>query len=82
MVGTLALRPPYDLSKPLRANGSRECAPDDRLCEAIHLTACGGMDCFVARAPRNDEVGLLIHMSNSERMCVSVLAACCARDLL
>jgi hypothetical protein len=23
----------------LRANGSRECAPDDRLREAIHLTA-------------------------------------------
>jgi hypothetical protein len=27
-----------DLSS-LRANGSRECAPDDRLREAIHLAA-------------------------------------------
>ena len=32
----------------LRANGSRECAPDDRLREAIHFTASGGVDCFVA----------------------------------
>jgi uncharacterized small protein (DUF1192 family) len=31
----------------LRANGSRECAPDDRLREAIHLAA-KEMDCFVA----------------------------------
>jgi len=33
----------------LRANGSRECAPDDRLREAIHFSACGTMDCFVGR---------------------------------
>ena len=33
----------------LRANGSRECAPDDRLREAIHsASARGEMDCFVA----------------------------------
>src|SRR5712664_2790121 len=33
----------------LRANGSRECAPDDRLHEAIHLAAQRKkMDCFVA----------------------------------
>jgi hypothetical protein len=31
----------------LRANGSRECAPDDRLREAIHHYG-GNMDCFVA----------------------------------
>jgi hypothetical protein len=36
------------LSPSLRANGSRECAPDDRLREAIHVTARGDMDCFVA----------------------------------
>ncbi|KRR04009.1 hypothetical protein CP49_12615 [Bradyrhizobium valentinum] len=42
------------LSTSLRANGSRECAPDDRLREAIHRAACGDMDCFVAFAPRND----------------------------
>jgi len=29
------------------ANGSRECAPDDRLREAIHLLG-GKLDCFVA----------------------------------
>jgi hypothetical protein len=32
----------------LRANGSRECAPDDRLREAIHSAASREMDCFVA----------------------------------
>jgi hypothetical protein len=32
----------------LRANGSRECAPDDRLREAIQNEANGWMDCFVA----------------------------------
>src|SRR6476620_4751597 len=48
----------------LRANGSRECAPDDRLIEEIQSAACGEMDCFrlrslsyggqvVAVAPRN-----------------------------
>ena len=44
----------------MRANGSRECAPDDGLREAIHLTACGGMDGFVANAPRNDGVRFVI----------------------
>jgi hypothetical protein len=44
--------------------GRREAPPDDRLREAIHASACGAMDCFVAsaqncsailsRAPRND----------------------------
>src|SRR5207253_8932403 len=38
----------------LRANGSRERAPDDRLREAIQSKAAG-VDCFVADAPRNDE---------------------------
>ena len=39
----------------LRANGSRECAPDDRLREAIHRTA-QRMDGLLRRfAPRNDE---------------------------
>jgi hypothetical protein len=38
----------------VRANGSRECAPDDRLREAIHVAASGGVDCFVACAPRDD----------------------------
>src|SRR5581483_4849457 len=39
----------------LRANGSRERAPDDRLCEAIQR-AEESLDCFVASAPRNDAV--------------------------
>jgi hypothetical protein len=34
----------------LRANGSRECAPVDKLREAIHLSTCGDMDCFAALA--------------------------------
>ena len=37
----------------LRANGSRECAPDDRLREAIQSPEYR-LDCFVASAPRND----------------------------
>jgi hypothetical protein len=42
------------VSSSLRANGSRERAPDDRLREAIHLSACRAMDCFVASASRKD----------------------------
>jgi hypothetical protein len=50
----------------LRANGSRECAPDDRFREAI-LSRQASLDCFVAEfiigpaerpdplAPRNDD---------------------------
>src|SRR5262249_52082081 len=45
------------LPSSLRANGSRERAPDDRLREAIHATASGEVDCFVATAPRNDGGG-------------------------
>src|SRR5213080_2295284 len=37
-----------ELEPSLRANGSRECAPDDRLREAIHLSANRKLDCFVA----------------------------------
>jgi hypothetical protein len=32
----------------LRANGSRECAPDDRLREAIHFAATGSWIASVA----------------------------------
>jgi len=40
----------------LRANGSRERAPDDRLREAIQIPSwLKVLDCFVADAPRNDE---------------------------
>jgi hypothetical protein len=37
----------------LRATGSRECAPDDGVREAIQRHK-RRLDCFVARAPRND----------------------------
>jgi hypothetical protein len=49
---------PHDflLDSSLRANGSRQCAPDDRLREAIHWAAKAKLDCFVAFAPRNDEI--------------------------
>jgi hypothetical protein len=39
----------------LRANGSGECPPDDRLREAIQRGKAK-LDCFVASAPRNDKV--------------------------
>jgi hypothetical protein len=45
----------------LRANGSRECAPDDRLREAIHLSICGAMDCFASLAMTGQIVRLQIH---------------------
>jgi hypothetical protein len=48
----------------LRANGSRERAPDDRLREAIHLSDCRAMDCFVASAPRNDGGGRSVRRSS------------------
>jgi hypothetical protein len=48
---------PYPLS--LRADGSRERAPDDRLREAIHRAVRGSLDCFVACAPRNDDYPVL-----------------------
>src|SRR6266446_838088 len=38
--GQVAAAPPQGVFRSsLRANGSRECAPDDRLREAIHVTA-------------------------------------------
>jgi hypothetical protein len=54
MVGTRSLssgphwRDP--LALPTLRNYPRHCERS----EAIHVTACGGMDCFVAFAPRND----------------------------
>jgi hypothetical protein len=38
----------------LRANGSRECAPDDRLREAIHCAAKQKAGLLRRFAPRND----------------------------
>src|SRR4051812_30465485 len=38
----------------LRANGSRECAPDDRLRQAIHLSAERKYGLLRRFAPRND----------------------------
>jgi small subunit ribosomal protein S16 len=39
----------------LRANGSRGCAPDDRLREAIHIAAMQEAGLLRRFAPRNDE---------------------------
>ena len=39
------------------------------------------MDCFVAHAPRNDEQRHRIQLSNSDRTCVRIVAARCARAL-
>src|SRR6185437_3100131 len=43
-----SLRAQILIGSSLRADGSRERAPDDRLREAIHIAACSTMDCFVA----------------------------------
>jgi hypothetical protein len=45
---TVAVRSARTAPSSLLANGSRECAPDDRLREAIHTAE--EMDCFVANA--------------------------------
>jgi hypothetical protein len=42
------------LSTSLRANGSRECAPDDKLREAIHLASPQKNGLLRRFAPRND----------------------------
>src|SRR6185437_12498028 len=46
--GAMRLCPLQDLTRHCEPTGPREARPDDRLREAIHLSACGGMDCFVA----------------------------------
>ena len=45
--------------------GQNSCRGNAKVCprhcersEAIHSSACGAMDCFVAVAPRNDDDGL------------------------
>jgi hypothetical protein len=59
--------------------------PSPRHCErseAIHLSACGAMDCFVAVAPRNDELKLQIQSSLNEKgIRARLLAAWFARGL-
>ena len=50
----------------LRANGSRERAPDDKIRDAIHRAARGRMDFFVAYAPRNDG-GYAAILQNAKR---------------
>ena len=47
----------FEIRKPsLRANGSRECAPDDRLREVIHLAAQRKNGLLRRYAPRNDDL--------------------------
>ncbi len=48
-------------AKFMRMSGNRHCERS----EAIHLFWCGGMDCFVARAPRNDVPGYVSTDSGS-----------------
>jgi hypothetical protein len=50
----VCLRQAQTPSASWRATGSRECAPDDRLREAIMPQRKERVDCFVACAPRND----------------------------
>src|SRR5579871_5899764 len=49
-----------------RANGSRECALDDRLREAIQNLFAARLDCFVAHAPRNDAGHKRLHSGARE----------------
>ena len=56
----------------LRANGSRECAPDDRLREAIHLATQRKSGLLRRFAPRNDVAPI-------SKTRLRVLAARCAR---
>src|SRR5229473_3607621 len=46
----LKQRRQFSVELSLRANGSRECAPDDRLRDAIHLAPKESMDCFASLA--------------------------------
>ena len=46
-----------NLDSSLRANGSRECAPDDRLREAIHGARKGGLERAVACLACHGEKG-------------------------
>jgi hypothetical protein len=52
----IAVAAANELSTSLRATGSRERAPDDRLREAIQCHK-ESLDCVVASAPRNDAEG-------------------------
>src|SRR6476620_3733136 len=61
----------FALSPSLRANGSRECAPDDRLREAIHRATNWGMDCFVA---------VLLAMTVEKRETKQCLKKACSRE--
>src|SRR5271169_5912228 len=55
------------VSRHCEPTGRREAPPDDRLREAIHSSAGGGMDCFVACAPRNDGGWFLAHLTRPPR---------------
>jgi hypothetical protein len=55
-----------NLSPSLRANGSRECAPDDRLREAIHRVSREVCICFVATLVAMTTVNIVARMERSE----------------
>ena len=54
MVGTRSLSSGPHWRDPLALPTLRTYPRHCERSEAIHVTACGGMDCFVAFAPRND----------------------------
>ena len=59
----------------MRANGSRECAPDDRLREAIHGSAQFDMDCFVAEfiiGPAEGGTRWLLAMTREQKALATV----------
>ena len=53
-------------SRSLRANGSRERAPDDRLREAIHVSTVRKVDCFVAALPCANALRLSQAMTSAD----------------
>jgi hypothetical protein len=57
------------LSTSLRANGSRECARDDRLREEIQKATDEALDCFVAEfiiEPAEGRTRWLLAMTNND----------------
>src|SRR5579859_1015187 len=67
----------YLSSPSLRANGSRECAPDDRLREAIQNAMKKDLDCFVALAPRIDGEASACRINRSRLAAPPMAAARC-----
>jgi hypothetical protein len=70
------------VSRPsLRANGSRECAPDDRLREAIHSRAMKEAGLLRRFRLRSSSYGGQVAPRNDVKIRARILAACCARAM-